>query len=94
MAREFDSGIAFGVFATLTDVPFEEFGEGSFDKGIFLSIPFHILLTTATTRRANFQFRPLTRDGGQPLNVRHRLYDLTSGYKLNRVARDWHRILD
>ncbi len=94
VAREFDGGIVFGVFATLTDVPFEEFGEGSFDKGFFLSIPFDVLITSATTRSAGFLFRPLSRDGGQRLNLRNQLYGLTSAYKLNRVARDWHRILD
>ena len=35
-SRTFSSGVSFGAFATFTDVSSEEFGEGSFDKGIFL----------------------------------------------------------
>jgi hypothetical protein len=35
--REFNNGWRVGAYATLTDVPFDEFGEGSFDKGIRIS---------------------------------------------------------
>ena len=28
-----------GAYATFTDVSFEEYGEGSFDKGVFLKYP-------------------------------------------------------
>ena len=37
-SRSFVSGVQFGAFATFTDVTFEQFGEGSFDKGIFFNI--------------------------------------------------------
>ena len=44
----------FGVFATFTDVSREEFGEGSFDKGIFFNIPIYKIL--------RHTWRPLTKD--------------------------------
>ena len=34
-SRSLSNGLEFGAFATFTDVSFEQFGEGSFDKGIF-----------------------------------------------------------
>ena len=39
ISREFGSGWEVGGHATLTDVPFDKFGEGSFDKAIYVSIP-------------------------------------------------------
>ena len=38
-SRTFPNGVSFGAFATFTDVSTEQFGEGSFDKGIFFNIP-------------------------------------------------------
>ena len=43
LGRRFDSGIEVGGFATFTNVPFCRFGEGSFDKGIYLRIPLQLL---------------------------------------------------
>ena len=37
--EKFGSGWEVGGYATLTDVPFDTFGEGSFDKAIYVSIP-------------------------------------------------------
>ncbi len=37
--REFENGWRVGAYFTLTNMPFDEFGEGSFDKGIRLTIP-------------------------------------------------------
>ncbi|WP_417723217.1 YjbH domain-containing protein [Salipiger sp.] len=38
--RAFDNGIRIGAWQMLTDVSFDDFGEGSFDKGIRFEIPF------------------------------------------------------
>ncbi len=94
MSRGFDSGVRMGSWFTLTNVPFEEFGEGSFDKGIFVSIPFELFLLKSTPSHGRMGFRPLTRDGGQMLDVSTRLYDLTSDANLGRVVDDWGRLLD
>lgn len=81
LERTFDNGWRVGAFATLTDVSFEEFGEGSFDKGITLTVPLHWLTGTQTRREGGGTIRPLWRDGGARLDVDGRLYDLVSDYQ-------------
>ncbi len=93
-SREFDSGISAGVWSTFTDVSFEKFGEGSFDKGFFLNIPFEVFLTESSTRGGRFAFRPLSKDGGQMLTITPRLYDVTEGGTLDRLTRDWDTLLN
>ncbi|MEM9901918.1 MAG: YjbH domain-containing protein [Pseudomonadota bacterium] len=73
--RAFDNGWRVGAFATFTDVPFDDFGEGSFDKGIRLSIPVAWLAGQPTRRASTTVLRPLTRDGGARVSVSGRLYD-------------------
>ena len=69
ISRSFLNGTKFGVFATFTDVSSEQFGEGSFDKGIFFNIPVY-------GNFINYSWRPLTKDPGAKLNRKHTLYDL------------------
>lgn len=62
--RTFNNGWQIGAWATFTDVPFEDFGEGSFDKGIFLRIPL------GSGRGSSYYqtiIRSIQRDGGQRL---------------------------
>lgn len=68
-SRTFKSGVSFGVFATFTDVSTDQFGEGSFDKGIFFNIPIY-------GNFINYTWRPLTKDPGAKLIRRNSLYDL------------------
>ena len=68
-SRSFYNGVQFGAFATFTDVTTEQFGEGSFDKGIFFNIPIYGNLI-------NYTWRPLTKDPGAVLNRRHTLHSL------------------
>ena len=68
-SRKFKSGVNFGIFATFTDVSTEDFGEGSFDKGIFFNIPIY-------GNFINYTWRPLTKDPGAKLIRRNSLYDL------------------
>ncbi|WP_447746925.1 YjbH domain-containing protein [Pseudomonas nicosulfuronedens] len=79
LSRQFKNGVRFGAWATLTTANKEEFGEGSFDKGIYVSIPFDELMSSSTMRRANLTWDPLTRDGGARLSHYYSLYDLTDG---------------
>lgn len=77
MSKRFNNGVVFGAFATKTNVSAQQFGEGSFDKGIFLSIPYDAMFTRSSGRVANFDWKPLTRDGGAKLWRSERLYDMT-----------------
>jgi hypothetical protein len=76
LGRRFDSGIEIGGFATFTTASFEAFGEGSFDKGIYLRVPFD-LFGTPTPSRGTVTVRPLIRDGGQRLAVERPLWEVT-----------------
>ena len=68
-SRTFSSGVKFGAFASFTDVSTEQFGEGSFDKGIFFNIPIF-------GNAISYTWRPLTKDPGAKLLRRNSLYDL------------------
>ena len=69
LSRSFLNGTKFGVFASFTDVSSEQFGEGTFDKGIFFNIPVYGSFI-------NYSWRPLTKDPGAKLNRKHTLHDL------------------
>jgi len=76
-SKQFKSGIIAGVYASKTDMSAEEFGEGSFTKGFYFTVPFDILTIKPSTSRANFHWQPLTRDGGQKLGKQNSLYEIT-----------------
>ena len=69
ISRSFLNGAEFGVFASFTDVSTEQFGEGTFDKGIFFNIPIY-------KNFVNYTWRPLTKDPGAKLNRKNSLHDL------------------
>ncbi len=74
LSRSFSNGTKFGIFASFTDVSTDDFGEGSFDKGIYFNIPVFGNLI-------NYSWRPLTKDPGAKLNRKHSLYDLLVRFK-------------
>ena len=94
LSRRFRSGVGVGVFATLTNVSAETFGEGSFDKGFVIQFPLDLFFTSSSSRIGSFRFRPLSRDGGQRLAIANQLFGLTGGGNLDAIARDWDRLLD
>ena len=59
--KRFDNGIKFSVFFTRTNVSKKEYGEGSFDKGIKISIP---LSLRNNKNLSHYEWRPLTKDPG------------------------------
>ena len=69
LSRSFSNGTKFGIFATFTDVSTDQFGEGSFDKGIYFNIPVFGNLI-------NYTWRPLTKDPGAKLIRKNNLHDL------------------
>jgi len=77
VSRTFSNGVGVGAFATKTNVSKEAFGEGSFDKGIYLSVPLDVFLAKSTNMFANVTWRPLTRDGGAKLLRSPSLYGVT-----------------
>lgn len=75
--RKFDSGITVGAYAAITDISAEEYGEGSFTKGFYISIPFDIFSLRPSMSRGNIPWSPISRDGGQPLLRPVQLHKLT-----------------
>ncbi|RUO78418.1 YjbH domain-containing protein [Pseudidiomarina taiwanensis] len=75
--HKFKSGIIAGAFAAKTNVSAQEFGEGSFNKGFFISIPFDLLQLRHSRGRGTIGWIPITRDGGQMLIREHRLIGFT-----------------
>ncbi len=73
-SRTFENGMYFGVFASNTDVTAEQFGEGSFDKGLFFNIPIYGNLI-------NYSWRPLTKDPAAKLVRRNSLHGLLVKFK-------------
>ena len=65
--RTFRNGWQVGVWATITDVPFEDFGEGSFDKGMYFQLPLDAIFGGTTRSKLGTRIRPIQRDGGQRL---------------------------
>lgn len=92
--RRLNSGAVVGAFATFTDVSFDEYGEGSFDKGIFLTLPLDMLTPFSTRRRVGVTIRPVTRDGGQRLWFDKRLYPIASSDDFQSTLADWGAFIE
>jgi len=89
--REFDNGWRIGGYATFTDVSFEDFGEGSFDKGIRVSVPLSHFVGTPSRQVYRATLQPLLRDGGARLNVPGRLYETVRNYHEGDLRGSWGR---
>lgn len=76
-SKQYKSGVIIGSFASLTDMSAEDFGEGSFTKGFYISIPFDTVSLKPTNSRGSLAWQPITRDGGQMLSKRYSLFGIT-----------------
>tara|TARA_R110000824_G_scaffold336_9_gene2240 strand:+ start:36481 stop:38571 length:2091 start_codon:yes stop_codon:yes gene_type:complete len=92
--RTFDNGWMVGAFATFTNVSSEDFGEGSFDKGLYFKIPLDQILPGNTKASYSNSIRSVQRDGGQRLegfgtslwfDLRSSRYDALDNYRLRMV---------
>ena len=93
-SRRFKGGVRIGAFFSLTDISKQEFGEGSFDKGFYFTIPIQAFFTTYTRELAAWGLRPLTRDGAAFLQHSHNLWGLTEPGQSYGLTRDWDDIYD
>ncbi len=87
--RKFENGWSVGAYATLTNVSAEDFGEGSFDKGIRFNIPLEWALGTPTRNATLTDIRSLSRDGGVRVDVDGRLYDWVEEGHGHALAGQW-----
>lgn len=89
VARTFGNGWKIGAFATKTNVSAADFGEGSFDKGIFFTVPLAWAIGLPIKNSYSDTLRPLQRDGGQRVDVSGRLYDMVNQSHRPGVADTW-----
>lgn len=89
--REFGNGVRVGGFFTLTDVSFEDYGEGAFDKGLTIEFPLSYFTGTPSRRTLGQVIRPILRDGGARLALDNRLYSVVRDYRRPNIARGWGR---
>ena len=94
LTRVFSNGWQVGGFFTLTDVSAEDFGEGSFDKGISVTIPVNWFLGRPSQKTITETVRPIQRDGGARLVVPSRLYEEVRGGHQRAVQDQWSRVWD
>lgn len=89
--RTYENGWSVGGYFTLTDMPFDDFGEGSFDKGIRITIPYDYFIGTPSRKSVSTTVQSLSRDGGATLDVQGRLYDVVRNGQLNDLSDTWGR---
>ena len=87
--RVFANGWSIGAYATKTDVSSATFGEGSFDKGIRIVIPFSWGTGSPTLQKSETVLKSLSRDGGARLEVDGRLYDKVKDTHRPTMAKTW-----
>jgi hypothetical protein len=87
--RQFPNGWLAGAYVTKTDVSAEEFGEGSFDKGVVLTIPLRWSTPFETRQEIVGDLRALSSDGGAFLNISNRLYPTVRDFDRSRLERSW-----
>jgi len=94
--RTFENGFSIGAFATFTNVSAAQYGEGSFDKGLYFQIPFNSFVPRNTRGKVATMLRSLQRDGGQKLDdftgrlwhdLRSVRYDSFEKHKLRMIPK-------
>ena len=94
LSRRFDSGFTAGVFASKTNLSAEEFGEGSFDKGFYISIPTKLFYGDYSSGMISFGLHPLTKDGAAMLRQHNPLFSILGDTNRYSINRDWLYLLD
>ncbi len=94
LSRRFNSGFTLGIFATKTNLSAEEFGEGSFDKGFYISVPTQLFYSDFRSGNISFGLHPLTKDGGAILNQHNSLISILGDTSYKSILRDWNRLID
>lgn len=90
VTRRFSTGVEIGAFFTKTNVSAQQFGEGSFDKGIMIRIPLGWAAPIETQGQLAMDLRPVQRDGGQTLSGDAIMYEVTRATSEGELLR--HRM--
>ena len=94
LSRRFNTGFTLGVFASRTNLSEEEFGEGSFDKGFYISVPTKLFYSDYRSGNISFGLHPLTKDGAALLNQFNSLFSILGDSNKSSILRDWEYITE
>jgi len=89
--RVFANGWRMGAYATLTNADPAEFGQGSFSKGLRVSVPLSWAIGKPTRKIYAIDMNTEARDGGARLNRREHLHDIVSEYQRPGLEASWPR---
>jgi len=93
LSRRFKTGFTIGAFASKTNIPSELFGEGSFDKGFYFSVPLDLFYTDYRASNISFGIHPLTKDGAASLSHHNSLHSILADSNKSSILRDWEDLL-
>lgn len=91
LAREYDNGVQISAYVSQTDVTYEEFGDGSYNKGVRITIPQDFLTGTPSRKTYGGVLNTRTGDGGAMLEVEGRLYDVVRDAHTDDLEDTWGR---
>ena len=91
LSREYNNGVLVSAYVSQTDVSYEDYGDGSYNKGVRVSIPLDFLTGSPSRKEYGATFRTRVGDGGAMLNVDGRLYDVVRDAHSNDLSDTWGR---
>ncbi len=89
--REFPNGWKVGGYFTVTNMPFDDFGTGSFDKGVRVTIPTEWLIGRPSRSSQQTTLVMGARDGGQRVRISDRLYPIVREGHERQLEANWGR---
>ncbi len=89
--REFANGFRVGAYVTQTDLSYDDFGDGSYSKGVRIVIPQDFFTGAATRASYSNTFQTQLGDGGARLELDGRLYDVVRDAHVADLSDTWGR---
>lgn len=89
--REYDNGVSIGAYVTQTDLSYDDFGDGSYNKGVRISIPQDFFSGSPTRSGYGTTVRTRAGDGGARLQVDGRLYGIVRDTHVSDLSDTWGR---
>jgi len=94
ISRQFNNGIRIGAMATFTNMSQSDFGAGSFDKGLYMTVPFDFFWFRQSSKKATFRFQRLGKNGGQKIQHSNTLFDTVSQNLDHRIKNNWQSVVE
>jgi len=89
LTRRFENGWEVSGFVTMTDMPFADFGEGNFAKGVSVTIPLRWTMPLETRSNTSIALGTMGGDGGARLELGDRLYTTIRDYDVIDFNETW-----